>query len=98
MIRHIVILQFKKDGKDYLSLMKQTVPLVNKIPGILSYELFENQSKYVPQNVTSIGLELKFMDQEALDVFMTHPKHYEANAIFEKYLADPPYMVLTHQI
>lgn len=98
MIRHIVILQFKKDGKDYLSLMKQTVPIVNQIPGILSYELFENQSKYVPQNVTSIGLELKFRDQEALDVFMTHPKHFEANAIFEKYLADPPYMVLTHQI
>jgi quinol monooxygenase YgiN len=98
MIRHIVILQFYKDGKDYLRLMKQTIPLVKQIPGIVSYELFPNQSKYIPQNITSIGLEIKFKDQNALDVFMTHPNHYKANAIFEKYLANPPYMVLTHPI
>ncbi len=98
MIRHIVILQFKKDGRDYLALMKQTIPIVKQIQGITNYELFENQSKYVPQNMTSIGVELKFKDQKALEHFMGHPKHYEANAIFEEYLADPPYMVLTHPI
>lgn len=58
MIGHIVIVQFKKADRDYLALMKQTIPIVKQIPGIVSYELFENQSKYVPQNVTSIGVEL----------------------------------------
>ena len=52
----------------------------------------------MPENVLSIGVEILFEDQIALEVFMKHPKHYEANALFEKYLADPPYMVLTHEI
>ena len=45
-----------------------------------------------------IGVEILFEDNNALEVFMNHPKHFEANAIFEKHLADPPYMVLTHEI
>ena len=98
MIRHIVILQFKKDEKDYFSLLKQTIPLVKQIPGIVSYDLFKNESKYVSENLISFGIEIKFKDQKALDIFMTHPKHFEANKIFEEYLADPPYLVLTHSI
>lgn len=98
MIRHIVILHFKKSSLDYLALLEKTRPLVAQIPGIVSYKLYPNESKYVPENVTSIGVEILFKDRKALKVFMEHPKHFEANAIFEKYLADPPYMVLTHQI
>lgn len=97
MIRHIVILHFKKSEIDYLDLLEKTRPYLREIPGIVSYEIFPNDSKYVPENVTSLGVEIRFKDQEALDVFMKHPKHYEANALFEKYLADPPYMVLTHK-
>jgi quinol monooxygenase YgiN len=98
MLRHIVILHFKKGQMDYLNLMEKTRPLVKQIPGIISYHLYPNESKYVPENVISIGVEILFEDKKALDVFMHHPKHFEANAIFEKYLADPPYMVLTHHI
>ncbi len=99
MIRHIVILQFnKKEDKDYFSLLKQTVSLVKQIPGVVSYEIFENESEYVSKELISFGVEIKFKDQEALDIFMSHPKHYEANRIFEEYLADPPYLVLTHSI
>lgn len=99
MIRHIIIICFQKNlHKDYLSLLEQTRPLVNEIPGIISYQIFPNESKYVPENVYSVGVEIIFEDSKALEVFMNHPKHYEANALFEKYLADPPYMVLTHPI
>ena len=99
MIRHIVILHFQKSfNKDYLSLLEKTKPLVNGIPGIVSYEIYPNDSKYVPESICSIGVEIIFEDKTALEGFMKHPKHYEANAIFEKYLADPPYMVLTHEI
>jgi|GEM_PF-2382316 len=98
MIRHIVILHFKKSSLDYLALLEQTRPILNQIPGIISYKLYPNDSKYVPENISSIGVELLFENKLALDVFINHPKHYEANAIFEKYLADPPYMVLTHEV
>ena len=98
MIRHIVILQFKKTSLDYLALLEKTRPLVNEIPGITQYSLYLNESKYVPKNVISVGVEILFKDKHALDIFMKHPKHFEANALFEKYLADPPYMVLTHEI
>jgi hypothetical protein len=57
-----------------------------------------NDSKYVPADICSIGIEILFEDKKALDAFMKHPKHFEANVIFENYLADPPYMVLTHEI
>ena len=98
MIRHIVIIHFKKNSVDYLALLEKTRPLVNQIPGIISYKLYKNDSRYVPDGVSSVGVEILFKDKDALEVFMNHPKHYEANAIFEKYLADPPYMVLTHEI
>lgn len=71
---------------------------MNQIPGIISFKLYLNYSKYIPENISSVGVEILFEDKKALDVFMNHPKHFEANAIFEKYLADPPYMVLTHEI
>jgi len=48
--------------------------------------------------VISIGIEILFEDEKALEIFMSHPKHYKANEIFEKHLADPPFMVLTHQM
>ncbi|MCX6989668.1 MAG: Dabb family protein [Chlamydiae bacterium] len=98
MIRHIVIIHFTKSSLDYLALLEKTRALMNEIPGIISYQLFRNDSKYVPENIISIGVEIQFKDKHALDVFMEHPKHFEANAIFEKYLSDPPYMVLTHEI
>lgn len=97
MIRHIVILQFKKTTIDYLSLLEKTRPLLKEIPGILKYSIYPNKSKYTPENQISIGIEILFQDKNALDGFMKHPKHFEANAIFEGYLADPPYMVLTHE-
>ena len=98
MLRHIIIIHFKKSSLDYLALMEKTRPYINQIPGILSYQLFKNNSKYVPKNVSSIGVEIHFKDAHALDVFMKHPKHYEANAIFEKFMADPDFMVLNHEI
>jgi len=98
MIRHIVIIHFRKSSLDYLALLEKTRPLISEIPGIISYQLFRNESQYVPENVSSVGVEIHFKDQHALDVFMKHPKHFEANAIFEKYLANPPYMVLTHEV
>ena len=99
MIRHIVILHFqKKFNKDYLSLLEKTRPLLVGIPGLISFQIFPNSSKYVPEEIFSIGVEIIFEDKDALNVFMNHPKHYEANAIFEKYLADPSYMVLTHEV
>ncbi len=98
MIRHIVIIHFKKSSLDYLALLEKTRPLVNQIPGIISYKLYKNDSGYVPDDVSSVGVEIFFKNKNALDTFMNHPKHDEANAIFEKYLADPPYMVLTHEV
>ncbi|MCX7125602.1 MAG: Dabb family protein [Gammaproteobacteria bacterium] len=99
MIRHIVILNFKKNNeKNYFKLLEDTKPFISQIPGIVSYHIYENQSKYTPQNVTSLGVEIIFKDQNALEIFMEHPKHYEANKIFEEYLADPGYMVLTHNL
>lgn len=83
---------------DYMALLEKTRPLLKEIPGIVQYSLYANESKYVPGNVISIGVEILFENKHALEIFMNHPKHFEANAIFEKYLADPPYMVLTHEI
>lgn len=99
MIRHIVILHFKKEyHQDYFKLLESTRSLVSQIDGIFKYTIFENDSKYTPKHIYSLGVEIIFKDENALESFMNHPKHYEANAIFEKYLADPGYMVLTHKI
>ncbi len=99
MIRHIVIIHFRKDAyEDYLALLEETRPFIDQIPGIVSYKLFQNKSKYVPKDITSIGVEIIFKDEDALEIFMGHPKHTQANALFENYLADPPYMVLTHEL
>ena len=98
-IRHIVILNFKKsDQKNYITLLEATKPLISQIPGIISYAIYENESRYTPDNIISLGVEIIFENQNALETFMDHPKHYEANKIFEKYLADPAYMVLTHKL
>ena len=99
MIRHIVIINFKKSlHEDYPGLLEKTRPFLEHIPGIVSYKIFPNKSKYVPENVYGIAVEIIFENKAALDGFMEHPKHTEANAIFEAYLADPPFMVLTHEI
>ena len=99
MIRHIVILHFKKElHNDYYGLLCQTKPKILEIPGIVSYKIFENESKYTPDDVFSLGVEIIFKDEKALNTFMDHPKHYDANALFEKYLSDPGYMVLTYKI
>ena len=79
-------------------LRELTRSLIMEIPGVRDYDVFRNDSKYVPENISGFGVEIIFENQKALDVFMEHPKHFEANALFEKYLADPPYMVLTHEI
>ena len=83
MIRHIVILHFKKSDADYLALLEKTRPFLNQIPGIISYNLYKNNSRYVPKNIVSVGVEIIFKDNRALDVFMNHPKHFEANAILK---------------
>lgn len=99
MIRQIIILYFQKNlHDDYVALLEKTRPLLDQIPGIISFQIFPNDSSYVPEGVCSLGVELFFEDENALDVFMNHPKHEEANAIFEKYLANPSFMVLTHKI
>jgi hypothetical protein len=95
-IRHIVILQFKKNDMQYLDLMEKTRPLIEEIPGVLKYSIFENMSSYTPKHQKSFGVEILFKNSEALEVFMQHPNHFEANKLFERYLADPPFMVLTH--
>lgn len=99
MIRHIVILHFKKyPNKNYEKILNKTKPLILEIPGIIKYEIFQNISKYTPKDVDSLGVEIIFKDEKALNIFMEHPNHYTANATFETYLSDPPYMVLTHKI
>lgn len=98
-IRHIVILNFKKNHQqNYIALLETTKPLISQIPGIISYDIYENESRYTPDHIISLGVEIIFENQDALETFMDHPKHYEANRLFEKYLADPAYMVLTHKV
>jgi len=84
--------------KDYFLLLENTRVFIEAIPGVLVYKIIPNHSKYVPDNVESFGVEIHFKSSKELNVFMEHPKHYEANATFEEYLADPPYMVLTHEV
>ena len=99
MIKHIVIINFNKDvSKDYLIIMEDTRKYIDQIPGITSYKIMANESQYTAQDVTSVGVEIIFQDQAAFNVFMEHPKHQEANKTFEKYLADPPFSVLTHNV
>lgn len=98
MIRHIVILHFKKSSLDYFALLEKTKPFLREIPGIISYKIYPNDSRYVPKDIISAGVEILFENKNPFEIFMEHPKHYEANAIFEQHLADPPYMVLTHSL
>ena len=99
MIRHIVIISFwKKFQLDFVDLVEGSRPYIQDISGLLYYEVFANESDYVPKDIVSVGVEIHFKDTEALKCFMEHPKHSEANARFEMYLADPPFMVLTHTI
>lgn len=99
MIRHIVILQFEKGpDRDFKQLLETTRPCLDQIPGIIKFSIYQNESKYVPEGICSFGVEILFRDRNALELFMQHPKHFEANTIFEQYLADPPYMVLTHEV
>jgi quinol monooxygenase YgiN len=97
-IRHIVILQFKKSPIDYDSLLRKTIPLVKQIPGVIQYRIYPNSSQYIPKQIISFGVEIIFKDKDALEVFMNHPNHFEANALFESYLADPAFLALTHEI
>jgi quinol monooxygenase YgiN len=98
-IRHIVIINFRIEEKENaISGMNKTRSLVAKIPGIISYSIFENISQYTDKDHFSVGVEILFEDKEALEVFMKDEKHYEANALFESYLSTPAYMVLTHKV
>ncbi|MCH9621275.1 MAG: hypothetical protein S4CHLAM20_06940 [Chlamydiia bacterium] len=99
MLRHIVIINFiKNNEKDFSALLESTRTYVAQIPSVVSYDIFINESAYTPENIESFGVEIFFKNKAGLEEFMKHPKHYEANALFEQYLADPPFMVLTHQV
>lgn len=99
MIRHLVILHFKKDAHaNYYDLLCATKPLILSIAGVMQYEVCDNDSCYTPEGVHSLAVEIFFEDQAALDGFMQDPKHYQANSLFEHYFADPAYMVLTHEV
>lgn len=98
-IRHIVILNFKKnDQVNFLDLMEPTRPLIENMEGISGYHIYKNESHYTPREISSIGIQIDFDSETALESFMNNPKHYEANKLFEGYLADPPFSVLTHHI
>lgn len=98
-IRHIVILNFKNECEvNYIDLMESTRSLIENMPGVIKYAIYENESRYTPEHVISIGIQIDFENDEALQNFMENPSYYEVNATFEKYLADPPFMVLTHRV
>jgi hypothetical protein len=98
-IRHIVILNFKNNSDiNYIELMESTRHFIENMQGVTNYAIYKNESKYTPDHIFSVGIQIDFEDDKALDNFMQDPKHYEANAIFEKYLDDPPFMVLTHYV
>jgi len=80
-IRHIVILNFKKNDRlDYLTLLESTRPVVAQIQGIVKYNIYRNESQYTPPHIESLGVEIIFENHHALETFMTHPKHHEARA------------------
>jgi hypothetical protein len=86
MIRHIVIINFQRNlYEDYFSLLEKTKPILMQIPGITSYKIFPNSSKYISQNVCSFGVEIIFEDKNALEIFMAHPKHYEGRTAVYPY-------------
>lgn len=95
MIKHIVIINFRKSQKNYLGVLEKTRSIVLSLPGVEKIVIVPNESQYVPKDVISYGYLIDFKDQKALDHFMKDPKHFEANALFEKDLADPPFAVLT---
>lgn len=98
-IKHIVILNFDKShAVDFMGLMEKTRPYIEDMRGVTRYAIHENESKYTPDHVFSVGVEIDFKDNEALESFMQDQKHYEANALFEAYLADSPYAVLTYHV
>ena len=69
-IRHIVIINFKKNyQQDYIALLEKTKPLISQIPGIISYSIYENESKYTPGDIISLGVEIIFENQSALEIF-----------------------------
>ncbi len=99
MIRHLIILHFREGlHEDYPALLADAKRLVLQIPGLVNFVIYSYESRFVPDGIYCLGVEIVFEDRHALDVFMEHPKHYEANALFEQYLADPGYMVLTHEV
>ena len=98
-IRHIVILNFKKnDQVNFLDLMESARPLIENMEGISGYHIYKNESRYIPREISSIGVQIDFDSEAALESFMNNPKHYEANKLFEEYLADPPFSALTHHV
>lgn len=93
-IRHIVILNFRKNDQiDYIQLMGKTRPLIENMNGVTEYSIYKNESKHTPDNIFSVGVQIDFEDKKSLDSFM---ETLEANALFEKHLANPPFSVLTH--
>ncbi|MGE3954149.1 MAG: Dabb family protein [Parachlamydiales bacterium] len=99
MIRHLIIIHFRAGAHpDYLALMGQVRQLTLQIEGIQSFKVYPNESHYVPEGIESVGVEILFKNRDALNRFMEDPRHKEANALFEQYLATPGYMVLTHAV
>lgn len=98
MIRHLVIIYFDKTKKiDAEKGLKKTPPLVRQIKGVLDYKIYNNLSHYTPDNCFSLGVEILFEDQSALEAFMTHPLHKEANQLFEHYMIPPSFAALTYE-
>lgn len=57
MIRHIVILHFKKSyNQDYVQLLENTKPFITQIPGIVSYKIYKNESHYTGWIDISAGI------------------------------------------
>lgn len=84
-IRHIVILNFKKNDQiNFLDLMELTRPLIENMTGISGYHIYNNESCYIPREISSIGVQIDFDS--------------EAAKLFEEYLADPPFSALTHHV
>ena len=96
-IRHIVILNFKKEtGVNYYELLQTTHALIDTMPGVIDYMIYKNESKYTPDDTTSIGIQINFENDVSLETFMENPLHFVVNDTFKHFLSDPPFMVLTY--
>ncbi len=88
MVRHVLLLQFNDSisSKQLYEVKESFLDLEKHIPGIVNIEWGKNSSPEELNDNFDYCVNIVFVDEEARNIYLTHPAHKELQNFFVPFL------------